>query len=89
MENNFTVHADVIYQNKSVMMSSIFWDITPCSPFKVNRRLGRTSSSYLLYTRFLLGLFYDPEDGGNMLLRNVCRLSTEYAALYPRRSKSL
>jgi hypothetical protein len=25
---------------------SIFWDITPCSPFKVNRRFGVTSPPY-------------------------------------------
>jgi hypothetical protein len=33
----------------------------------------------------LLGLFFDPEDGGEMFLRNVGRLSTDYTALYPRR----
>jgi hypothetical protein len=27
-----------------VMKSSIFWDITPCSPFQVNRRFGGTYS---------------------------------------------
>jgi hypothetical protein len=25
-----------------VVKSSIFWDITPCSPLKVNRRFGGT-----------------------------------------------
>jgi hypothetical protein len=25
-----------------VMKSSVFWDIMPCSPLKVNRRFGRT-----------------------------------------------
>jgi hypothetical protein len=25
-----------------VIKSPVFWDITPCSPFTVNRRLGRT-----------------------------------------------
>jgi hypothetical protein len=24
------------------MQSSIFWDITPCSPLKINRRFGGT-----------------------------------------------
>jgi hypothetical protein len=40
---------------------------------------------YLLDTGFLLGLFFDPEDGGNMLLPNVAWLSNDYTALYPRR----
>jgi hypothetical protein len=30
----------------------------------------------------LLGLFLDPEVGGDMFLRNVGRLSKDYAALY-------
>jgi hypothetical protein len=34
---------------------------------------------------FLLGLFFDLEDGYNMFLRNVGSLSTDYTALYPRR----
>jgi hypothetical protein len=32
---------------------------------------------------FLLGLFFDPEDGGEMFLRNVSLLSKDYTALYP------
>jgi hypothetical protein len=28
------------------MKSSIFWDVTPCSPLKVNRRFGRTCRLY-------------------------------------------
>jgi hypothetical protein len=38
-----------------------------------------------LHTCFLLGLYFDPEDGGDMFLRNVGSLSTDYTALYPRR----
>jgi hypothetical protein len=57
--------------------SSIFWDITPCSPFKVD----------LLYTVLLFGLFFDTEDG-DMFLRNVGWISTNYTALYPRRYNS-
>jgi hypothetical protein len=34
---------------------------------------------------FLPSLFFDPEDGGDMFLRNVDLLSTDYTALHPRR----
>jgi hypothetical protein len=30
-----------------VMKSTIFWDITPCSPLSVNRRFGGTYRLYL------------------------------------------
>jgi hypothetical protein len=33
----------------------------------------------------MLGLFFDPEYGGDFFLRNVGWLSTDYTALYPRR----
>jgi hypothetical protein len=38
--------------------STIFWDIMPCSPFKVKK------------AGFLFGVFFDPEDGGDMFLGN-------------------
>jgi hypothetical protein len=31
-----------------VMMSSVFWDITPCSPLEINRRFGGTFRLLLL-----------------------------------------
>jgi hypothetical protein len=31
----------------------------------------RSTACYLLYAGFLLGLFFDLEDGGDMLLRNI------------------
>jgi hypothetical protein len=56
------------------LKSSIFWDTKPCSPLKANRLFGG-ASPYLLATGihagFLLGLFPDPENGGDMFLRNV------------------
>jgi hypothetical protein len=71
--------------------SSVFWDITPCSPLKVNRRFGG---------RFLLHLqgrkWENPEtsvkqmavliEAGDMFLRNVGLLSKDYKMLlvYPR-----
>jgi hypothetical protein len=67
--------------------STVSWDITPCSQLKVNRRFERNisppssgsknkaSKQALLATYyhagFLLGLFFDPENGGDMFLRNV------------------
>jgi hypothetical protein len=36
---------------------------------------------------FLFGLFFDPEDGGDMFFRNVGWISTDYKALYPTRMK--
>jgi hypothetical protein len=44
-----------------VMKSSIFWDITPCSPLKVNQRFGGTyrlhlQCRYRLLSRWFLAL---------------------------------
>jgi hypothetical protein len=43
---------------------------------------------YLTHAGFLLGLFFYTENGGDMFLRNIGWLSTDYTALYPRRYKS-
>jgi hypothetical protein len=32
---------------KKIIKSSIFWDITPCSPLKINRCFGGTYSVHL------------------------------------------
>jgi hypothetical protein len=84
-----------------VMKSTIFWDITPCSPLKVNRRFGgmyrlhlqgrrisrgRNQHALLVtcfHADFLLSLFFDPEDGGDMFPWNVGWLSTDYMANIP------
>jgi hypothetical protein len=53
-----------------VMNSSpIFCDVMPCSRLQT--------------AGFLLAIFFDSEDGDDMFLRNLCRLSTDYTALYP------
>jgi hypothetical protein len=91
-----------------VMESTIFWDITPCSPLKVNGRFGGTYHLYLQGRRirearnsviagdkqsfhdgFLLGLFFDSDDGADIFLRKVAWLSTDYMALYPRKQYTL
>jgi hypothetical protein len=45
---------------------------------------GNHRSACHLQLDFLLDLFFDPEDGGKMFLRNDGRISTDYTALYPR-----
>jgi hypothetical protein len=55
------------------MKISIFSDITPCSPLKVNEVWEEyvacifRSACYLLRAGFLLSLFFDPEDEGDFL----------------------
>jgi hypothetical protein len=39
----------------------------------------------LIQAGFSLGLFFDSEDGGEMLHRNVCWLSADCIVFYPRR----
>jgi hypothetical protein len=79
-----------------VMKSIIFWDMTPCSLLRCNRRFGGTYrlhlqgrrskyACHLLICWFLLNYFFYPEDGGDIFLRNVGCNSTDYTALYPRR----
>jgi hypothetical protein len=36
-------------------------------------------------TCFMLGIFFDPEDVGDISSGNICRLLADYMALYPRR----
>jgi hypothetical protein len=40
-------HAAKITQKKIVMRNSIFWDIMPCSPLKVNQHFGGTCCLHL------------------------------------------
>jgi hypothetical protein len=40
-----------------------------------------SSTCYLLHACFLLGLIFDPEDGGDMFLRNADWLPVTYTAL--------
>jgi hypothetical protein len=45
------------------------------------------SACRLLLTVFLLGFFSSPKDGGNMFLRNVGELLSDYTPIYIRRYK--
>jgi hypothetical protein len=49
----------------------------------VSKQMARRDTCF--HDRFLLGLFFDPEDEGHMFLRNVGWLSTDYTMLYSRR----
>jgi hypothetical protein len=62
-------------QTGSVTASVNFFGSLPSEP----------AWSSLLHTGFLLGLFFDPEDGGDVFLLSVGQFSADYAALYPRR----
>jgi hypothetical protein len=57
-------------------------------PYKPKFRQADCSGCYLLHAGFLLSLFFDPEDEGNMSSQNVSWLSTNFTALYPRRKNS-
>jgi hypothetical protein len=39
----------------------------------------------VLYADFLLGLFFDPENGGDIFLVNVGWISADYMSIYPKR----
>jgi hypothetical protein len=57
-----------------------------CGSFFQNKRMGNQKGcKYLLHAGFFLGLFFEPEDGGYMFIRNVGLLSADYTALYRRR----
>jgi hypothetical protein len=51
---------------------TIFWDITPCSLWQ---QVAKALLATCFHAGFFLGLFFDPEDGGDMFLRNVGSLT--------------
>jgi hypothetical protein len=61
----------------TLLKSSIFWDITLISPpssgskNKLNKKPAELLLAICADASFLLNLFFDPEDGGDMLIRNV------------------
>jgi hypothetical protein len=72
-----------LYSSKSEMPSCL--EILSCFPKNPNFRQMVHTACYFLHDGFLLGLFFDTEDGSDMFLRNVGLVTTDYMALYPRR----
>jgi hypothetical protein len=68
----------VVFLNQYMnIKSTILCDITPCSPLKVNRRFGGTYRLHIqgmlaacFHAGFLLGLFFNFENGGDIFFRN-------------------
>jgi hypothetical protein len=53
--------------------------------YERKERESRDLLATCFHAGFLIGLFFDPGDGGDMFLRNIGWLSTDYTTLYPRR----
>jgi hypothetical protein len=66
------------FLSSGIQHSVVLWKSTDISK----------KSYHLLHADFWLGVFFDPEDRSDMFLWNVSWLSTEYAALDPRRQNS-
>jgi hypothetical protein len=81
-------------QSQPVKKFSIGFEVLTAVVIKisVNRRFGGRPCFHLLSllatcfeAGFSLGLFFDSEEVIDMFFRNMCWLSTDYKALYPRR----
>jgi hypothetical protein len=64
------------------MKSSYLLGYNTGSPLKIKRQ--EYVACCLLHAGIFLGLFFNPEDGSDMFLRNTGRLSTDYMMLYSR-----
>jgi hypothetical protein len=59
----------------AVMRSSVFWDIRQSSATDaVEEHVAFMQSyvRYLLHAGSLLGIFFDPDEGSDIFLRNIC-----------------
>jgi hypothetical protein len=80
----------VITQKMRMMEEFCFKEeLTPRSTFKVNRKFEGTYrlrlTCYLFHDGVFLGLFFDTEEGFDMVLRILCQISTDDMALNYRR----
>jgi hypothetical protein len=95
--HNYSLYSSEYTAWNGRMKSTVFWDITPCSPFKVNWRFGGTChfrlqdlginrTCHLLHAVFfLLCSFFDLELGGDIFFRNVGWPSAHYMSLNRKR----
>jgi hypothetical protein len=60
---------NVMYSVES--QSTFRRNMSPPSSESKNKPSRNLQSCYLLHAGFLLGLFFDPEDAGDMFLRNI------------------
>jgi hypothetical protein len=72
--------------------STIFWNVTPCSPSEFYQAFGGTYFLHLhgrkVYSDLLVAvvcLLIDPEDGGSIFIRKLGKLPQGYTVSYPRR----
>jgi hypothetical protein len=73
----------------SGMKKSVFWNITVRCPLKIKRRFWRNISTLSRISEARNKAEPDDsEDWGDMFLRNVCWLSSDYIELYRRRQNS-
>jgi hypothetical protein len=80
-EEDFLEDLGVDVRIISKLRCSIFWDIISCSLLKINLRFGGTLRLYLQGRRISQARnqresrwqaeFFDPEDGGDIFLRNI------------------
>jgi hypothetical protein len=73
------------YEHFCLMGDNAVQSVESQPTFRRNMSPPSSSSFCLLHVGFLHGLFFSHEDGSDMFLWNVGRLSTDYIALYCRR----
>jgi hypothetical protein len=61
LRSNFSAFVGSVFLTTLVRKNSVFWDIIPCNPLKMAFATG-------FHTGFLIGLFFNPEDGGDIFL---------------------
>lgn len=64
LRTSFSAFVGFVVLTTLVRKNSVFWDIKPFNPLKVDLATG-------FHAEFLIYLFFNPEDGGDIVLQNV------------------